>query len=168
MNPNQPIICTFFLKGACKYGDKCKNLHELGENNANMSIYKNNGFNNFNKNQNNTIYTEKKNQNHNQNNHIHNHNQHYNHSNNFIGKQGFKNNNNYNNNNNNKFNTGGIHSKNEPKICSFFLKPGGCKNGDKCIFLHAFHNTLNYITSIDGKIKIVGFSAICKFWNIFI
>lgn len=163
MNPNHPSICTFFLKGNCKYGDKCKNLHQIGENNANKSIYKNNTYHNFNKNQNNTIYTEKNNQNHNQNNQIHNQNQNYNHTNNFIGKQGFKNNNNF---MNNKFNTG-IQSKKEPKICSFFLKPGGCKNGDKCDFLHAFHSTLNYLLAINVNMKIVGFFAICKFWNIF-
>ncbi len=152
MNSNNPKICFFYQQGKCKYGDSCNNLHQKTGNQPNNSIYNNDGNNQFkqnlNQNQNKTIYTENVNKN-------------------FHGKH-FSNNNNHGN-FKNKFNTGfqnnnnSGNNMNDPTICIYFLKPGGCKNGDKCKFLHSFHKSLKYLQTLDKNSKIVGIYALCKF-----
>lgn len=163
MQPDNKV-CVFFLKGNCKYGDKCNNSH--GNNNSNpkqgnnfskpnSNFQNNQGYQNNNKPFNNG-------QNYNNpnnkfgNNQVHGNNQGQGNNSNYQGKNfnpGFNKNNHFNNNsasnfNNNKFDNNHFENKNKPstsKMCDFFTKPSGCKRGDTCHFLHNYHENLHHI-----------------------
>ena len=33
-SPEDRLVCKFFLEGKCRFGEKCKNIHEAGQGNA--------------------------------------------------------------------------------------------------------------------------------------
>ena len=36
-SPEDRLVCKFFLEGKCRFGEKCKNIHEAGQGNAEAS-----------------------------------------------------------------------------------------------------------------------------------
>lgn len=154
-------VCPFFLKGNCKFGDKCNNPHQI-----NGSTNNKQGNNNF-SNKPNPNYLGNK-----PNNFSGGHNQGFgnpnskfgnNHTNKFNPQGPNTNNNNNNNNTNNHYNNNNNNnpmnfnkfenksfSNNKPKsgpnnICNFFTRPNGCDRGETCKFLHNYHETLHHI-----------------------
>jgi len=153
---NQPKPCHFFAKGTCKSGNNCKFSHVIDLSNSNtnpgMTGGSGSGFNNnFNKNDNNPY----------------NNGNHQNFKKPFNQGQGNNQNNQFNKpqNHGNNFNKPQYKS-NQPKknLCAFFNKPGGCKSGVNCNFLHNYHDTLHHVTRQEAhQTSIMGCCTTCKF-----
>ncbi len=117
MNTNKP--CTYFQNGSCRNGNNCKFLHvniqQNQESNQPYNSHQGQGNNKQGFNQGNPNMQNKFNQ------------------------QKFHNT--YQNTQNNQPQSQGL----KKKICTYFTKPGGCKNGQSCHFLHNYHETLHHI-----------------------
>ncbi len=162
-------VCPFFLKGNCKFGDKCNNPHQL-------NISQNKQPNNFN-NKPNTNYQGNKFNNTGLGNFV-NHNNKFGNNNNKYNPNGMQinpNNNNTNNsiiNNNPNFNKFDNKNFSNPKpktgpnnnLCNFFTRPNGCDRGDTCKFLHNYHETLHHIKrEVIHQTNIIGCTTTSKF-----
>lgn len=184
-NKNQKqVTCPFFLKGTCKFNDNCKNSHIIDlESNQNNIGQGNQQFQNrfmgqgnqgfyqkphYNKSQMNSNFSNSEgNQHHQSNNGYQGKNQKFsnqlhNQGNNFHQGQGINSNNPHSYHGNNEGNNFHQNQSNQ-KICMFFTKPGGCNKGDKCSFIHNYHETLHYVTRQESHSStIVGCCSICK------
>lgn len=134
-------ICHHFQKGSCRFGDGCRNSHDIKQQNGQSQFSGSQG--NFGNNQNNGNF------NHNPNPNPNPHNQ-----NPYQGRthQGQQNSNPHH----------GSKPNNKMSICKFFLGSKGCSKGENCGFLHNYHQTLHHISRESiMESTIVGLAATC-------